>query len=124
MSTVEKKNIGIFEQSCTDIVATDIRIKKVGQYTLIQYSTDGGKTYKNLEEAHDKWIHLFITELGDINGDGQADIDVDTIIDQKEDIDKLKDNVEDLEEDVEDIQDDNQTISIVTDDDIDSLFED
>ena len=123
MSTNSKKNIGILEDS-KDIIATDIRIKKVGQYTLIQYSTDGGKTYKNLEEAYDKWIHLFITELGDINGDGQADIDVDTIIDQKEDINKLKEDVGELEEDVEDIQDDNQTITFVSDSDIDSLFED
>ena len=123
MSTNSKKNIGILEDS-KDIIATDIRIKKVGQYTLIQYSTDGGKTYKNLEEAYDKWIHLFITELGDINGDGQADIDVDTIIDQKEDINKLKEDVGELEEDVEDIQDDNQSITFVSDSDIDSLFED
>jgi len=122
MSTTSKKNIGILEDS-KDIIATDIRIKKVGQYTLIQYSTDGGKTYKNLEQAHDKWIHLFITELGDVNGDGQADIDVDSITEQKEDINKLKGDVTDLEEDVEDIQDDNQTINLVSDSDIDSLFE-
>ena len=129
MSTNNKKNVGIIDDSNT-ITATDIRIKKCGQYTLIQFSTDGGKTYKNIEEAYDKWIHLFITELGDINGDGQSDIDVDDIISQKEDIDKLKTDVntinsdiDEIEEDVDDIQDDNQTIQFVSDNDIDSLFE-
>ena len=130
MSTTNKKNIGVVEDSDA-IVATNIRIKKVGQYPLIQFSTDGGETYCNLEDAHDKWIHLFITELGDINGDGQSDIDVDSIVSQKEDIDNLKQEMEtvtsdidEMEEDIEDIQDDNQTITFVSDEQIDSLFED
>lgn len=115
MSTINnKKNVGILSNS-NDIQATDIRIKKVGQYPLIQYSDDGGETYKNLEDAEGKWIHLFIADLGDIDGDGTPDIDVETIIMNQE-------KLEELERDVEDIMEDNVSASIVSNYDIDSLF--